>query len=599
MALFNELKYGLCVSVSLLIMLLVIGCEKNDLLNNSSAAFCISLNTKAMNGDRINNAPFSCVRLIVVEKSTSRIVFNESTDKGLESEDNLMFTLSVNSGEYMIYAISNETEQMKVALNKAKSLNNLKAVTISGEFDETNIPYSGSQDFILRKKNNAGVVSSEVSTNGGVTWNDNMEISLERTQCKVSLYLRKKTASTTEIKITKVELCNIPDQSYLISKAYEPLAPQNSTVFDNTTAITLDSDVPDGEEDLTSYSTIFDTGVIFPEKQMIDNADASKATYLKIYATYGAQQTTYVVKLRDDLTVENYDLSRNIHYKVYATLKSAGEVSAIYFTPIWTVAEVSGDIEVPYLNVSGTVFPINLYKDKNGNVTAEKGGIVPNDFNSTFHFWTNRPKEKVRISDVVYKDKGGEYPTTNTTTLLSFQKNTTNVDGVPDVAGKVDLGIVFPESLTNLFSTDPKRYDLTLYSEHLSRILSVEIRGFSVPNMVLSPSSNRDISCTLSGEVKRFTTNSLQIEIYHCPNFELDITATHGLVLTPEIINEVINADGTKLTTYKVTYTGDQNTEISTYPRGSVYASIKISLKGSSLAQSLEQDISLDIKRTN
>lgn len=374
MVLFDKIKAFRWVWMSMLIMMLAVGCVKDISVDGSSESFRFTVNTKALNGTTIGGASLSCVRLVAVRSADSGIAFNKSTANGLQEivrpDGSSTFTLELKEGDYTLFAIANETADMTRELNKLVDLNDLKNIVVAGSFDESSIPFLGQGDFILRKATGGKDANFEVSTDGGNSWKSSLELTLERTQCKVSLYLRKKTASADVVKIRKVELCKIPDKSYLLAKAYEAAEPQTRTVFENTTGLSIGDDVTGGNDDLTTYTTIFDAGEIFPEKLMIDKADASKATYLRIIAEYGTAQTSYIVKLRNDLFIEDYNLTRNVHYNVYGTISSTGDMG-IYAVIVPTKIH---DISVSWKPVEGLV----IVSDREADLTANRN--VWNDY---------------------------------------------------------------------------------------------------------------------------------------------------------------------------------------------------------------------------
>lgn len=409
MVLFDKIKAHLYVWISILTVMSVVGCARDNSVESANVPLRFTVRAKALNGTSSVGASLSSVRLVAVRKTTGGIAFNRSTDNGLQevlqSDGSSTFTLELKAGDYALYSIANETASMSNELNNLKNLEDIKKIAVTGSFTENTIPYLGQVDFMLRNVAGGANTEFEVSIDGGTTWSRQLDVTMTRTQCKVSLFLRKKTGTNDVVKIRKVELCKIPDKSYLVTKMYDPAQPVTRNVFEHT-GLSIGADVSAAQDDLTSYTTIFDTGEIFPEKNMTDKSDASKATYLRIVAEYGTAQTTYLVKLRNDIYIEDYNLTRNVHYNVYGTITSEGEMG-IYAMIVPTKIY---DIAVNWKPVEGLV----IVSDREADLNADRN--VWNDY--SVYTGLLKVYNKATYNDVLFK-YGSVIAITNNTSLTS------------------------------------------------------------------------------------------------------------------------------------------------------------------------------------
>lgn len=504
-------KYSRYIVIALLTTLLTIGCTKENTINNNTP-LGFSISTKILSEEKIDGTQLSNTRLIVIDKSSSYIIFNRSTSNGLTeiTPGSQTYAFELVAGDYVTYVVANESKSMKEILDNATKSDDLSTVSINGIFDETTIPFSEKQDFIVRKKQSSdGTPAAEVSIDGGATWQNKLDISLKRTQCKVSLYLRKKTGLDGEIKITNVELCNIPDKSYLIPKIYESINPQERVVFNETSGIILDTDVADGNEELTSYKKIFDSGVIFPEKIMSDPTDNSKATYLKIHTTYGTINHTYTIKLRDDLNVENYDLTRNMHYKVYGTITQVGGViSATFELAPWKdggTIDVEGPGGLYYLNTSNVnfIYPNILYfdKDKNAYIKNTNGDYssIP-EYKYSYYFWTNKASSTVSITNFKSTQTPDE-PIGITNSMLITKDEKVGDDYY--VTGKIDVNITADEIIKGF----QKSYFMNIKADKIYRKLSFEVTKYDIIPEIIALDPTELTKTIKKGETVTDTVN--------------------------------------------------------------------------------------------
>lgn len=547
------------VLLTLLVTILT-ACSGDDTVNinpykNNSY---LRVNTMALKGEAVDGVTASVIRLVVVNRQNSKIVLNKTTSGDLTEEPGTpsgsgKFILNLKSGEYTLCVIANETAAMTGALESAADMSDLKDIVVAGSFGEADVPLYRQQDFIFRVKSNGTDVTAEVSADGGTTWRDELDIELLRTQCKVSLWLRKKTGSPDEVKITKVELRNYPDKSYMITRVYDPAAPQVRSVFENSGGLPLGEDVPDGNDDPSTYTPVFSSGNIFPEQCITSKADASKATYLKIYATYGSLSTSYTVRLRNDLSIENYDLTRNTHYKIYGTIETTGDLSAIYFAPVWETEEVSGDIAVPYLNISEINSNIvTLQKDKNGALTPDNF-----TFAYDYYFWTNRLSSTIKLSDVTaaHDPDAAKYFTTS----LDIVRDDISADGLPDVAGKITVSAsVDSEGVNKITSASaPYVYKLKLTAGELTRSVNFIVNIEAVPSFYAPVPSTGAMTITGYGTTNmKATTGTFEIEAYMSDNMEVvSLNPSYYWTVTITEKSRTVNSDSTLKVIYTVTYT--------------------------------------------
>lgn len=396
--------------------------------------------TKATTG-QLDGVVISKLRIIAID-GNGKVVFNKTTGNGLNKVDGTDNAYSITlpgEGSYTIHTIANETSAMAAQLDVADKKENLDNIKIQGNFTKENIPLYKKDKIVVKQQ-------------------QKLETELERTQCKISLYLRKKTDRNVPVTITKVEVCQYPEFSYLIPQTDVSIPLQIRAVFDNPTGLSMPDNIADGNEDLTSYTQIYNTDNLFPEVNLVNPSDETKAVYLRIYAKYNnTTDVVYTVKAGNDPANRDYNISRGTDFRIYGTIKSEGEsVAYIYMTPEWKTTGVPGGSVVPYLNISELTGTITITKHADGSYETT---------GHTFYFWTNSLKDNVEIDT-----KTGDIALFDTS--LTFRDETTDDNGNSEVAGYVTITPKDPDN----FTEPEKDYTVSLKTAILKRSLTLKVR---------------------------------------------------------------------------------------------------------------------------
>ena len=372
------------------------GCMKDFFSGGDTDTTSIAFRVAARSGNTPEKARFIVMNL-------DKIIKNEIITKQ-DDENNGHYSLKLLAGEYRLIIVVNETEEMKTALNNAKSLNDLKVMQLTSSQREDNI--------VLISNNTIKVSSAGDSTPPQVAIDEGNpsstpQIMLERAQAKTTLYVRKYTQKNglaeDKVTIKKVSLCHLPKYSYLVAGNYTTTEFTEQILYNNTFGTLLENDVTEtqyankGKADEGAYTKIVaeipdsnEPNNIFPEYLMQDPTKADAATYLFIEANYNTQgsntEVTYSIPLRGNESIENYNLYRNHNYTVYLTLTQRGDFDAFevaYNVQPWDDQEVNVDISKdPFLDITNV--DVNVYDAAATRV----------------YFFSNQPADKVFISPV-------------------------------------------------------------------------------------------------------------------------------------------------------------------------------------------------------
>lgn len=452
------------------------GCTHNETTDNDDSRQArIRFEVAPLAFGTGNGVVFSTARIIAIDNQ-GKVVYNQTTATGLSLKPgaNDIFEIELPVGNYLIHTIVNETQAMGLQLDAVGSANDMKAVTVEGSFNEESVPLAQTEQITLREKNG----QSQVSADGGSTWQDQITTELVRTQSKATLYLRKMTGEGDVIVVKKVEICNLPDHCYLLQRTYTPAVQdlQTITPYDDATGIRFDTDITD-ETSKDNYTPIFASGNIFPERRTDAPDSDTDAAYLKIYAEYNGLNTIYTIPLHGD-PENGYNLARNVNHIIYATITSVGDLDAnrIHIEPRWWTEEVPGDIEAPYLNVSETSVPMALNRLADGTITVKDTRIF---------FWSNVPASDISIGKTLETETGNVYDEgTNFTAEIYITKSQPTTGGGYDTTGYIDIamstqmgGIVFNNNATS--------YGICMTAGKLSKKLVLE-RTYYLPSTKFS-----------------------------------------------------------------------------------------------------------------
>lgn len=455
-----------------LVLAVLCGCSQSKGIDSSAQQtrirFMVAPYASFGTGDGV---VLSTVRIIAVDKS-GRIAYNHSTENGLSAKPGMdnTFEIELPEGSYSIYTIANETTAMGTALDAAGSENDLKNIEVKGSFSEETVPLVQNEQIVLRQQNG----QTQVSADGGGSWQDKFTTQLVRTQSKVTLHMRKKVGSADVVVIKKVEVCNLPDRCYLLQKSYMPAQGdlQTITPYDDATGIRFDTDI-DNETSRDNYTPVVTTGNIFPERWTDGPTSDTDAAYLKIYAEYNGLNTVYTIGLHGD-SENGYNLARNVNHIVYATITGTGDLDAnrVFIESKWWTEEVSGDIEAPYLNVSEIKVPMVFSPQNDGTMSVMATRIF---------FWSNLAGSEIAMGDKIETETGIAYDMAGyLPTEIHITKSNPVAGGGYDTAGYIELT---PSAQLNwlAFNDEASTYEFILKAGKLTRKLTLERVDYLTP----------------------------------------------------------------------------------------------------------------------
>ena len=447
------------------------GCTSNEGVDSDDQQARIRFEVAPVAFSAEDGVVFSSARIIAVD-SKNKVAYNQTTATGLSLKPGTtdIFEIELPAGNYLLYTIVNETPGMGRQLDAVNSADDLKTVTITGSFSEENIPLAQTEQITLRGKGG----QSEVSADGGATWKSRITTELVRTQSKATLYLRKMTGTQDVVVVKKVEICNLPDYCYLLPRSYVPAKQDMQTItpYDDATGIRFDTDITD-ETAKDNYTAVVTTGNIFPERRTDTPDSDTDAAFLKIYAEYNGLSTTYTIALHGDAD-NGYNLARNVNHIVYATITGSGELDAnkIYIRPQWWDTEVSGDIEIPYLNISETIVPLKFSLSSDEKITLQSRTI-------RIFFWSNVPAADISIGDKITSSDGMVFDTADmAATELHITRSDPAADGSYNTTGYVDLTPT-QQLAEPAFSSRTNDHSLTLIAGNLHKSILLRRPNFN------------------------------------------------------------------------------------------------------------------------
>ena len=360
---------------------LLSGCAKESAVMNLPEAekVTVQIKTKALTGSVVEGVTIEKVRFMLFQNET--LLNNYTTSNGtLNIDDSGLFNLAVSPGVYYFAAIINETPELTEKLNAVTKRTDIDGAGFDWQnstLTSSNMPLANLGEIKIQPGTTSGqgvvqlrpVYNSESSRyKGGFTAaSATASIDMPRVMSQVSVFLRQDDAVTEEIKISNVQVSNIPRNSYLVDRLDADNTKQD--LF-NGSEMTISASEGDKEYNGKLYHT-FPTAII-AEKSFYENGtdDGTKATdpdnaaYLFINATYGGVPTTYKILLREGDA--NFRLLRNTNYNVYATIKQIGSKG------IYVVIEPVKlyNIAVNWEPVEGLVIVSDREADFNKNVNV-------------------------------------------------------------------------------------------------------------------------------------------------------------------------------------------------------------------------------------
>jgi len=361
---------------------LLSACAKESAVMNLPEAekVTVQIKTKALTGSVVEGVTIEKVRFMLFQNET--LLNNYTTSNGtLNVDDSGLFNLAVSPGVYYFAAIINETPELTEKLNAVTKRTDIDGAGFDWQnsaLTSGNMPLANLGEIKIQPGTTSGQGVAQLrpvyNSEGGRYKGDftaasaTATIDMPRVMSQVSVFLRQDDAVREEIKISNVQVTNIPRNSYLVDRLDADNTNLNLFTGPEFTISASEGDKVYNSKQYHSFPT-----AIIAEKSFYDENgtdDGTKATnpdnaaYLFINATYGGIPTTYKILLREGDA--NFRLLRNTNYNVYATIKQIGSKG------IYVVIEPVKlyNIAVNWEPVEGLVIVSDREADFNKNVNV-------------------------------------------------------------------------------------------------------------------------------------------------------------------------------------------------------------------------------------
>lgn len=382
-----NIKFPAVVLLSTMLALLIYSCSNENNIRGASVyegervALDINMGTRsATDTDKVINT----VRAIVFNDK-NQLVYNGVTDASVNSDETYTAKIRAARGYNNIYIICNETPELAEKLNAIVRENEIENVTFSAVGIVAPPPMYGN---VTR----AYVESRSDGKNATVTINNvrmtELPVSVTRMVARFSFTAIKNITNPDEdFKVTKltVKVCRMPvstsigkGQPYTEDTWSDNLSITGTGELDNNGTYTINGSnytIPDGVD----FITIPDTYI--PEHLLSEPKNASQATYLKIDAQCvlknGSTQVLNCIYLLNigQNPPQNHNLTRNNHYRIYATITGLGAMGL--YAEI--VAMEEHEITINWRPIDGLV----IVSDKAADYDAE------NDTSRNVNIWND------------------------------------------------------------------------------------------------------------------------------------------------------------------------------------------------------------------
>ncbi|MGL5690684.1 MAG: hypothetical protein ACRDD8_07665 [Bacteroidales bacterium] len=312
------------LTIFILVHLCLLACSQDTacLNQNADAHLSLTISTKVNNAN--SKVTIQKRRILIFDMQTGNIVQNQSVIYPSESIDIIpVFSLTLREGSYKLVCVCNETESLSKGLIQVNNTKDIASLSLSTPLEDKELVLYGESQFMIRAEGNENTPS--ISLDNGQTWiQPKLSVMLERVASKFSFFIRKQTDTDTDIiTINRIELVNLANQAHLERKPYEG---ELSTRF-----------VFEGEARLEGNASTFQKIVdseIMNEYLLINKQDEERCTGFRISATYQIGQNepmnvVYYSPILLSQEFDDYSINRNCHYRVGATIKSAGEIEYI------------------------------------------------------------------------------------------------------------------------------------------------------------------------------------------------------------------------------------------------------------------------------
>ena len=206
---------------------LLSGCTKESAVMNLPEAekVTVQIKTKALTGSVVEGVTIEKVRFMLFQNET--LLNNYTTSNGtLNVDDSGLFNLAVSPGVYYFAAIINETPELTEKLNAVTKRTDIDGAGFDWQnstLTSSNMPLANLGEIKIQPGTTSGqgvvqlrpVYNSEGGRYKGdfTTASTTASIDMPRVMSQVSVFLRQDDAVTEEIKISNVQVSNIPRNS--------------------------------------------------------------------------------------------------------------------------------------------------------------------------------------------------------------------------------------------------------------------------------------------------------------------------------------------------------------------------------------------------
>ena len=321
----------------------------------------------------------------IVFNDKDQLVYNAVSDASINDDNTFTATIRAARGYNNIYIICNETTELTEKLNAIKRENEIENVTFSAVGIVAPPPMYGNVTHAYVESRSDGSNATVIVNNVRMT---ELPISVTRMISRISFTAIKNIANKDEdFKVTKlnVKVCRMPvatpigeGQAYTEDIWSDDLTISGTGELDNNGDYIIKDNnytIPDTLDFITIPATYI------PEHLLSQPENASQATYLKIDAQCvlknGSSQVLNCVYLLDigQEPPKNYNLTRNNHYQIYATITGMGAMGL--YAQI--VAMEEHDITINWKPIDGLVIVSDKAADYDAVADTSKNVNIWND----------------------------------------------------------------------------------------------------------------------------------------------------------------------------------------------------------------------------
>lgn len=543
---------------------------RNDAPDNKaqvSGGERLSVDMRFLNGvGALQDEQIHSVRVIVLSKK-GELVFNDLTPIISGTGPEVTVKAQVIRGSNNIYVVCNETPELGTKLAAIKREGEIENTVLAASRLSAPIPMYGK---VLQARVQANADGTNVTVTVADVTTDQLSVVVDRLVAKLSLTAIKnitEAQSDFTVEQMKYRVYRMPKTTPLgAGRPYHGDWVESPSVVGIGQLTNNGSFTPSGDRytvgagvDQITFADLYVAEHLLP-----DPADTSQASYLLIEAFCRPKNggstgfwTTYTLPIGQNPESGNNNLTRNHQYHIYATIRGLGKGSAIYLEAQWNEVEVSGDVVVPYLNVSELSPTVVFPKDPSGTI------VFGDQLKQSYYFWSNVSPDKISIERMAMADN----PLVGDP-VLTITKNSVTADGVPDVAGRIDVELdrAFVERTFHVSNRTPHLLGVAIKSDQLSRSLGVVLKGSITPQYAITPESG-SITVTKDGWGTWVSTTSTATvsALSLSDNLTLVVTQYRYMRFTYTPTGKTANPDGTYSYQWEITFTASDPAAISAF----------------------------------